>query len=322
MTSDPTTTPEPAAAGGGRPRNGPGAAPAGIGPVVTAMATPFDADGRLDLDGAARLADHLVTTGTHTVLVNGTTGESPTLHGEEPWELYRAVRDAVGDRGTVMVGTGSNDTSRTVTASERAAKEGADAVLVVTPYYNRPDQRGLLHHFRSVAAATDLPMIVYDIPSRSAREIALSTLVELAEVETIIGVKDATANLGRATDLLRVTQDAPGGFALWSGSDEVNLALLSVGAVGAISVSAHLAGPEIAAMIAAFPADPARARELQYRCQPLHRALFAEPSPAPLKAALAARGLPAGPVRPPLVDASPEVVEAVLRALDVVEDAR
>lgn len=298
------------------------ASSAGIGPVVTAMATPFTEDGGLDLEGAARLADHLVTTGTDTVLVNGTTGESPTLHDEEPWELLRAVRDAVAGRATVMIGTGSNDTRKTVAATARAADAGADAVLVVTPYYNRPDQRGLFEHFTTVAAATELPVVLYDIPSRSAREIALPTLVELAEVPNIVGVKDATADLGRATDLVLATQGAQGGFALWSGSDEVNLALLAVGAVGVVSVGAHLLGPEIAAMIVAFPTDPARARELQLACQPVHRALFAAPSPAPLKGALAARGLPAGPVRPPLAAAAPEVVAAVLEALDAVEAAR
>lgn len=317
MTSDPMTAADP-----GEAPTGPGAAPHGIGPVVTAMATPFLDDGGLDRDGVGQLAEHLVTTGTDTVLVNGTTGESPTLHGDEPWEVLRLVREAVGDRATIMVGTGSNDTRKTVAATRRAEEEGADAVLVVTPYYNRPDQRGLALHFTAAAEATSLPAVLYDIPSRSAQEIALPTLVELSDVDNIIGVKDATANLGRATDLVRATEGAPGGFALWSGSDEVNLALLAVGAAGVVSVAAHLVGREIAAMIAAFPTDPARALQLQLRCQPVHRALFAAPSPAPLKGALSALGLPGGPVRPPLVDAPPEVVEEVLAALEAVEATR
>ncbi len=296
--------------------------PEGIGRVVTAMVTPFAADRALDLDGVAALAYHLVATGTETVLVNGTTGESPTLQGDEALEVLRAVKDAVAGRATVMLGTGSNDTARTVAATARAAGAGADAVLVVTPYYNRPDQRGLEAHFRAAAAATDLPMVVYDIPSRSARIVEVATHVALAEVDNIVGVKDATADCGRAGDLLRATAGAPGGYAMWSGADEVNLPLLSVGAVGIVSVASHLVGPELAAMIAAFPTDPARARELHLACLPVHRALFAEPSPAPLKGALARLGLPAGPVRPPLADASDAAVEALLEAYRPVQDAR
>ncbi|MFW6009711.1 MAG: 4-hydroxy-tetrahydrodipicolinate synthase [Actinomycetota bacterium] len=299
------------------------APPSAIGRVVTAMVTPFTPEGELDLGGAAKLAEHLVATGTETVLVNGTTGESPTLHDEEPWELLAAVRDAVGDRATVMIGTGSNDTAKTVAATRRAAAEGADAALVVTPYYNRPDQRGLLHHFRAAAAAaSDLPVVLYDIPGRTGRAIDVATLAELAQVESIVGVKDATTDLGKASDVAAATQDAPGGFVRWSGSDEVNLPLLATGAVGVISVAAHLVGPEIAEMVAVFATDPGRARALQLACQPVHRALFAEPSPAPLKGALAARGLPAGPVRPPLADASPGAVTAVLDALAKVEAQR
>ncbi|MFP4310842.1 MAG: 4-hydroxy-tetrahydrodipicolinate synthase [Nitriliruptoraceae bacterium] len=296
--------------------------PAGIGRVVTAMVTPFTADRAVDLDGVAVLAEHLVSTGTDTVLVNGTTGESPTLSSEEALEVLRVVTDTVAGRASVMLGTGSNDTARTVAATARAADAGADAVLVVTPYYNRPDQRGLEAHFKAAAAATELPVVVYDIPSRSARSIEVATHVALAEVPNIIGVKDATADCGRAGDLLRATAAAPGGYALWSGADEVNLPLLSVGAVGIVSVASHLVGPELAAMIAAFPTDPARARELHLACLPVHRALFAEPSPAPLKGALTRLGLPAGPVRPPLADASDAAVEALLEAYRPVQDQR
>lgn len=298
------------------------APPPGIGRVVTAMVTPFTAERALDLDGVAVMAEHLVTTGSDTLLVNGTTGESPTLHGDEAHEVLRVVKDTVGTRATVMLGTGSNDTAKTVAATAAAADAGADAVLVVTPYYNRPDQRGLQAHFRAAAAATDLPVVLYDIPSRSARIIEVATHVALAEVDNIVGVKDATADVGRAGDLLRATAGAPGGYAMWSGADEVNLPLLSVGAVGFVSVASHLVGPELAAMAAAFPTDPGRARELHLACLPVHRALFAEPSPAPLKGALARLGLPAGPVRPPLVDASPAVVDALIAALEPVQEQR
>jgi 4-hydroxy-tetrahydrodipicolinate synthase len=299
------------------------ARPGPIGRVVTAMVTPFSVDGAtLDLEGAARLATHLVDGGCETVLVNGTTGESPTLHGEDRWELVAAVRDAVGDRASVMVGTGSNDTATTVEQTARAGDAGVDAVLVVTPYYNRPSQRGLVHHLRAAAEATDLPVLLYDVPTRTSRELSVATLSELAGVENIIGVKDATGDLGKASDVAIATSGAPGGFDLWSGSDEVNLPLLAVGAAGVVSVSAHLVSPELAEMVRVFPTDPARARELHLRCQPLHRALFLEPSPGPLKGVLNALGLPAGPLRGPLAEPDPETVKAALAAYERIESAR
>lgn len=315
MTSQPSV---PTGAGsGGLP-----APPAGLGRVGTAMVTPFRDDGTLDLDGAQRLADHLVSTGTDMVVVNGTTGESPTVHGEEPWQLLRAVRDAVGDRAVVMTGTGTNDTSRTVEATRRAEAEGADAVLVVAPYYNRPDHRGMLYHFTAAAEATSLPVVLYDVPGRTAKPIEVRTMLELAPIDNIAGVKDATGDLGKAGDLAHALGHMDVDFAVWSGADEINLPLLAVGAVGVISVAAHLVGPEIAEMIRVFPTDTARARALHVACMPVHRGLFAEPSPAPLKAALNAMGLPSGAVRPPLAEASKEATAALLTALEPIESAR
>jgi 4-hydroxy-tetrahydrodipicolinate synthase len=289
---------------------------AGVGRVVTAMITPFTADGELDLDGAQRVADHLVSTGTETVLVNGTTGESPTMRGDEGWQVLTAVREAVSERATVMCGTGNNDTYKTARFTEQATELGADSILVVTPYYNRPDQRGLLAHFAAAAAATDLPVVLYDIAVRTGREIAVDTLAELAQVENIVGVKDASHDGAKIGDVLLATAGAPGGFGVWSGADEFNLSCIATGGVGVISVASHLVGRQIAEMIDVFPTDPGRAAQLHLACLPLHRALFAEPSPAPLKAAMMAGGLPGGPVRPPLAEASREVVDAVLTALD------
>jgi 4-hydroxy-tetrahydrodipicolinate synthase len=288
----------------------------GIGHVVTAMITPFTPDGALDLDGAQRVADHLVTSGTDTVLVHGTTGESPTLAGAEPWDLLGAVLEAVEGRATVMMGTGSNDTATAIRSTERATEVGADSLLVVTPYYNRPDQRGLERHFRTVAAVTDLPVVLYDIPARTGRVIEVPTLASLAEVDNIVGVKDASGDGAKPGDVLVATAGAPGGFGVWSGADELNLAILATGGVGIVSVASHLVGRELAEMVDVFASDPARARELHLACLPLHRALFAEPSPAPLKGAMGALGLPAGPVRLPLAEASPEATRAVLDALD------
>lgn len=285
-----------------------------VAPVVTAMVTPFTRDLELDLEGAARLASHLVDRGSGTLLVNGTTGESPTLHDEEPWKLLRTVKEAVGDAATVMAGTGSNDTSKTVAATRRASDEGADAVLVVTPYYNRPSQRAMFDHFRVTAAETDLPVILYDVPGRTGSELWTATLADLAQIENVVGVKDAAGNVAKTAETVAATRDAPGGFEVWCGADELNLPLLSVGAVGVVSVAAHLVGPQIARMIEVFPSDPAKARELHLACMPVYRSMFYEPSPGPLKAALDAVGLPAGPPRPPMIEALEETVDAVLEA--------
>jgi len=296
--------------------------PEALGRVVTALATPFLPDGGLDLEGAAVLARHVVGTGSQGLVLGGTTGESPTLRDGELWDLVAAVSEAVGPTARIIVGTGTNDTVRSAERTVRATEAGADGVLVVTPYYNRPSQAGLVAHFTAVASATDLPVLLYDIPSRTGREIDLDTLVTLSRVPNIVGVKDATGRADKAADVVRATRGAPGGFDVWSGSDELNLPLLSVGAVGVVSVAAHLAGPEVAELVAVHASDPVRARELHLACMPLHRALFLDPNPGPLKAALRARGLPAGPVRLPLVDAGDDVTARVLDALSALEARR
>ena len=293
-----------------------------LGRVVTAMATPFRADGSLDLDGAGVLARHLASTGSDGLVIGGTTGESPTLRGDELLDLVAAVRTAVPSGVRITVGTGTNDTVRTIERTERAAAAGVDGVLVVTPYYNRPSQSGLVAHFRAVAASTDLPVLLYDIPSRTGRELALSTLVTLSGIPNIVGVKDATGDLGKAGDVIAATRGADGGFDVWSGADEVNLPLLAIGAVGIVSVSAHLVGEELAEMVRVCTSDPQRARAIHLACMSLHRALFLDPNPGPLKAALAARGLPSGPLRAPLVASDATVTAQVLAALEAVESHR
>jgi 4-hydroxy-tetrahydrodipicolinate synthase len=299
-------------------RNGPDS----IGRVLTALATPFLSDGALDEVGAGVLARHVASTGSDGLVIGGTTGESPTLRDDELWRLVAAVRAAVPDTVRITVGTGTNDTQRSVERTRRAADEGVDGVLVVTPYYNRPSQAGLVAHFTAVAAATGLPVLLYDIPARTGREIALESLIALAQIPNVIGVKDATGDLAKAADVLHATRGVPGGFDVWSGADEVNLPLLSIGAVGVVSVAAHVAGPEIAEMVACFVTDPLRARDLHLACMPLHRALFLDPNPGPLKAVLAARGLPAGPVRAPLADADVQVRDRVVAALSALEAQR
>lgn len=286
-----------------------------FGRLATAMATPFTDAGDLDLDGAQKLARHLVGTGTETVVVAGTTGESPTLHGEETWDLLRAVQEAVGDDAMVVVGTGSNDTRHALEATERANAADVDGVLVVSPYYNKPDARGLLRHFTAIAEATASRVLLYDIVGRTGVEIPDEVVVELAGIENVVGIKDASGGVVKAGRLIAATAGAPGGFEVYSGADEHNLPLQSVGSVGAVSVASHLAGRHVAEMYEVAEHDLARAAAIHRSLLPLVAALFAAPSPTPLKGALARLGLPAGPVRLPLAAATDRVVDAVVAAL-------
>lgn len=290
---------------------------ANFGPVLTAMVSPMNPDRSLDLDGAQRLAAHLVGHGSSGLVVAGTTGESPTLSHGETLDLFRAVVEAVGDQVTVVAGTGKNDTAATVEFTREAERTGVDAILVVTPYYNKPSQRGLRHHFGAVAGATSLPVIVYNIPGRTGCEVAPETLLDLAEsVGNVRAVKDAVGDLTKAAWL---AARKPDDFDLLSGDDAGTLPLLAVGGVGVISVGSHLVGDQMAHMVEVFGHDPGKAREIHFRLLPLLTTLMtADTSPGPLKAALNLLGLPAGPVRPPLADCDAEAVAAVRAALDAV----
>jgi 4-hydroxy-tetrahydrodipicolinate synthase len=283
-----------------------------FGQVLTAMVTPFDAEGDVDLEGAAQLASWLVERGNDGLVLTGTTGEAPTLTDEEQVDLWRAVREAVDV--PLVAGTGVNDTRHAVELTARAAGAGMDGVLLVTPYYNRPSQAGLEAHFRAVAAATELPALLYDIPVRSGRRISQDVLWRLAEVPNIVGVKDA---LGNPAESARLIARAPDGFELYSGDDALTLPLLALGAVGVISVAGHWASREIAEMITAFgKGDTEHARALNARL--LESWDFESgdltPNPQPAKAMLRALGLPAGWCRPPM-DGEPAGLEE--RALQV-----
>jgi len=273
--------------------------PSPFGRVLTAMITPFDEDGALDLAGAQQLARWLVEHGSDGLVVNGTTGESPALTASESVELFRAVREAV--EAPVIAGTGSNDTAHAIRQSQAAAEAGVDALLVVAPYYNRPSQAGLDNHFRMIAEATPLPVILYDIPVRTGRKVESDTIVRLAnEVPTIVGLKDAAAN---PAETAAVIAAAPDDFVVYSGDDPLTLPLLAVGARSVISVASHWAGREIAAMFAAFDAgDVAEARRINQRLVPsyLFQSTPDAPNPVPTKAMLRSLGLPAGECRPPM----------------------
>ncbi|GAA3301107.1 4-hydroxy-tetrahydrodipicolinate synthase [Dactylosporangium vinaceum] len=272
-----------------------------FGRLLSAMVTPFRPDGSLDVDGAARLAAHLVDEQEHDGLViNGTTGESATTSDAEKDQVLRAVVEAVGDRATVIAGVGTNDTAHSVELTRAAEKAGADGLLVVTPYYNKPPQAGLVQHFRTVADASGLPVMLYDIPGRAGTAIETDSLCRLAEHERIVAVKDAKGDLGETAWVLKRTD-----LAYYSGEDKLTLPLLSVGAVGVVGVPTHVFGPETKAMITAYESgDVARARDLHLQLLPAFCGFFRTQGVILTKAALTLLGLPAGPVRPPLVGAN------------------
>lgn len=286
-----------------------------FGRTITAMATPLHADGSLDLEGATRLARHLVAHGSESIVLAGTTGEAPTLRDAEKRDLWGAVVEAVRGKAKVIAGTGTYDTAHSIELGHAAEAAGAEGLLVVTPYYSRPPQSGLLAHFTAIARETSLPVVLYDIPSRTGRKIEHATLLRLAEVPNVLGVKDAAGDLAGTA---RLAAEAPG-LVIWSGDDVLTLPMLSVGAVGVISVASHLAGARIAEMIAAHDkGDAEGAAAIHRELLPLFEVLFVTANPIPLKAALAMVGLPAGPVRLPLVEATDEErsrVRAVLGRL-------
>lgn len=283
------------------------------GPVVTAMVTPFRADGEVDWDAVDGLARYLVGHGSDALLVGGTTGESPTLSHDEKLALVRRVLDTVGGRAKVLAGSGSNDTRASVALTEEMTALGVDGLMLVCPYYNKPSQDGLYAHFAACARATRLPVMIYNIPGRTSRNIEPETIGRLAaELPNVVALKEAS---GDPAQFARVALAAPAGFWLYSGNDTDTPAVLACGGCGVVSVASHLVGPEIQSMIAAFGAgDFAEGVRLHLRLSPFYEALFpaSAPNPAPLKAALAEVGLCANVLRLPLVPA-PEPVRARLR---------
>jgi 4-hydroxy-tetrahydrodipicolinate synthase len=286
-----------------------------FGTVLTAMVTPFDDDGRLDVDAAVRLAKWLVDNGNDGLVLAGTTGESPVVTDDEKVELWRAVAEAV--TVPVVAGSGSNDTHHTVELTKAAESVGAAGALIVTPYYSRPSQAGIEAHYRALAAAVDLPIMVYDVPARTGRALAVDTMVRLAnEVPTIVSLKDARGNVQEAAEIIA---GAPDDFDVYSGDTGLTLPLLSVGAVGVVGVSTHWSAALNAEMIAAFEkGDVVAARAINARLLP---SFAVESSPtwvhtASVKAALEMLGQPAGPMRLPLPPLDDDVRAAVRTVLD------
>jgi 4-hydroxy-tetrahydrodipicolinate synthase len=281
--------------------------------MLTAMITPMTGDGAVDYDGAARLADHLVTEMRNDGLViSGTTGESPTTTDAEKEQLLRAVIGAVGDRATVIAGVGTNDTAHTCELARQAERAGAAALLVVTPYYSKPPQGGLHAHFTKVADSTGLPVMLYDIPGRTGTAIATETLVRLADHPRIVAVKDAKGDFGAGSEVMDRTD-----LAFYCGDDIVNLPWLALGACGFVSVHGHIVGDRLHDMIDAYlSGDVAGALAIHRDLLPVYMGMTRTQNVITTKAALSMLGLPGGPVRSPLVDATPAEIEQLRADLE------
>lgn len=272
------------------------------------MVTPFAKDGSIDWDGVATLANHLADHGHDAIAVNGTTGEAPTTKSSEKLEIIKVVKSAVGSRVKVLSGAGDNETSYTVEQAKRSASAGADGLLIVAPYYNKPPQAGIEAHFKAVAAVTDLPIMMYDIPGRTGVEIESETIMRLFELPNIVALKDAKGNLAATSDVI-----ARSGIPVYSGDDILNLPFLSIGAVGFVSVCGHTVGSELREMLDKwFAGNTERALEIHQKLIPVFKGTFKTQGVILTKAAMTLMGLPGGTTRLPLVDATPAQI-ATLR---------
>ena len=276
-----------------------------FGRLITAMVPPFKADLSVDWAGVETLAKHLVSTGHDAIVVSGTTGEAPTTSDDEKDELIRVVKATVGDKVKVIAGAGNNETPHSVEQALHAQSVGADGLLVVTPYYNKPPQAGIEAHFRAIADAVDLPVMIYDIPGRTGVEIEPDTIVKLAEHKNIVALKDAKGNVASTSWVIKRC-----GIPVYSGDDILNLPLLSVGAVGFVSVCGHTVGAQLREMLDAwFAGNAARALEIHQQLLPVFTGTFRTQGAILTKAGLNLMGLPGGHTRLPLVDATPAQIE-------------
>jgi len=284
-----------------------------FGNVLTAMVTPLKKDLSVDYAMAEKLADHLVNNGSDGLVLHGTTGESPTLTHEEEYELYRVVKKAVGKKCKIVAGTGSNSTATTIKSTKEAEKIGVDGAMIVVPYYNKPPQEGLYQHFKAVADNTSLPLIIYNIPGRTSRNMETETVARLAEIKNYVAVKEASGNLDQVAAVRKAT---PKDFIIYSGDDNLTLPIMERGGIGIISVASHLVGKKIKEMVSLFlRGEKEGAKELNDKLMPLFEAIFVTTNPIPVKAGLAMIGFPVGGVRLPLVDATDQEKEVVRKAL-------
>ncbi|WP_028784796.1 4-hydroxy-tetrahydrodipicolinate synthase [Thalassobacillus devorans] len=284
-----------------------------FGQVLTAMVTPFDQNGEIDFNAARTLVNYLIANGSDGLVVAGTTGESPTLTDAEKLELFRFVAQVADGRAAVVAGTGSNNTRASIELTRQAEQTGVDAIMLTTPYYNKPSQEGLYQHYKAVAEATSLPVMLYNIPGRSAANIAPETIIRLSEIDNIVSVKEASGDLDAMTEIITKT---PEDFTLYSGDDGLTLPVLAIGGTGIVSVSAHILGNEMQEMVNSYNyGDVKRAAAIHQEILPVMKALFAQPSPSPVKAALNLMGVPVGDVRLPMVPLNSEEINALKKNL-------
>ncbi|WHX42325.1 4-hydroxy-tetrahydrodipicolinate synthase [Mesobacillus sp. AQ2] len=285
-----------------------------FGRVSTAMVTPFDHKGHIDFAKTTQLVNHLISNGTDSLVVAGTTGESPTLSKEEKIALFQHVVKVVDKRVPVIAGTGSNNTYATIELTKKAEEIGVDAIMIVAPYYNKPNQEGLYQHFKAAAEATSLPVMVYNIPGRSVVNILPETVIKLAEIPNIVAVKEASGELNAMTKIIASTPDD---FLLYSGDDGLTLPVLAIGGVGIVSVASHVIGNEMQAMVDAFFSGRNEdAAKMHQRLLPVMQGLFAAPSPGPVKTALQLKGLDVGSVRLPMVPLTEQERTAVAKLFE------
>lgn len=282
--------------------------------IFTAMITPFKEDESVDFEGAQRLALHLVNNGSEGLVISGTTGESPTLSKQEKLDLFSAVKDAVGNKGMVFAGTGSNSTLDSIHLTEEASKLNIDGIMAVTPYYNKPNQEGLYQHFMAIAQSTSLPIILYNVPGRTGVNMLPETVAKLAQKNNIVALKESCGNTDQVTALKTLVSDD---FMIYSGDDSMTLPMLSVGGYGVISVASHVAVDKINQMILAFLAGRINeACKHHIELYPLFKAMFVTTNPIPVKKAVSLAGLPSGKPRLPMVEASASETAVVKKAME------
>ncbi len=284
-----------------------------FGRLLTAMVTPFHTNRSINYKAAAQLAEYLVNNGSDGVVVAGSTGESATLSHEEKLKLFSAVLDAIGDRATVIAGTGSNDTQASIALTEEAEKLGVHGSMLVGPYYNKPSQEGFYQHFKAIADSTGLPLVLYNVPGRTASNILPATIVRLTECKNIVAVKEASGSLDQVSEILRT---APQGFQVYSGDDSLTLPVMAIGGTGVISVAGHAVGNQICQMIQSFiKGDITKARDIHLALMPFFKVIFITTNPIPIKTVVNLLGIDAGPLRLPLVQASDVEEERIKKVM-------
>ena len=270
-----------------------------FGKVITAMVTPFDHKGNVDFTKTTQLVNYLIANGTDSIVVSGTTGESPTLSTEEKLALFQHVVKVSGNRAKIIAGTGSNNTYASIELTKKAEKIGVDGLLLVSPYYNKPNQQGLYEHFKAIAESTELPIMLYNIPGRTAVTIDVDTIVKLSAIPNIVALKESTGDIAAATEIIANTDES---FQLYSGDDYLTLPMLAIGAKGVVSVAAHIIGNEMQEMIKTFESgETQKAALMHQRLLPVMNGMFIAPNPTPVKTALQMKGIDVGSVRLPLV---------------------